>query len=54
MSWKKAGAQTVLNLRVLLLSGVWEEAYQRVLHSSKQPKVWGQNTSDENSLVSAA
>lgn len=54
MSWKKPGAQTVLNLRVLQLSGVWEEAYQRVLHARKQPKVWGQNTSNENSPVSAA
>ncbi len=32
MRWKKAGAQTILNLRVLLLSGVWSEAYQRVLN----------------------
>ena len=31
MRWKKAGAQTILNLRVLLLSGVWTEAYGRVL-----------------------
>ncbi len=31
MRWHKAGAQTILNLRVLLLSGVWTEAYQRVL-----------------------
>ena len=54
MSWKKPGAQTVLNLRVLQLSGVWEEAYQRVLQASKQPNVWGQNTSDENDPVSAA
>jgi hypothetical protein len=32
MRWKRAGAQTILNLRVLLLSGVWDEAYQRVLN----------------------
>jgi hypothetical protein len=31
MRWKKAGAQAILNLRVVLLSGVWPEAYQRVL-----------------------
>jgi hypothetical protein len=30
MRWKKAGAQTVLTLRVILLSGVWEEAYERI------------------------
>lgn len=32
MRWKKAGAQTILSLRVLLLSGVWTEAYGRMLN----------------------
>lgn len=54
MNWNKSGAQTVLNLRVLLLSGVWDEAYQRVLQAGKQPKVWGQNTSNQRMLFSAA
>ena len=31
MRWQKAGAQVVLNLRVLQLSGVWRQAYERVL-----------------------
>lgn len=31
MRWQKSGAQTILNLRVLLLSGVWNEAYRRGL-----------------------
>ena len=31
MRWQKSGAQTILNLRVLLLSGVWSEAYRRGL-----------------------
>ena len=39
MRWKKAGAQTILNLRVLLLSGVWIEAYQRVLKNIESIKV---------------
>ena len=39
MRWKKAGAQTILNLRVLLLSGVWDEAYQRVLNKFENIKV---------------
>jgi hypothetical protein len=39
MRWHKAGAQTILNLRVLLLSGVWTEAYQRVLNSFETVKV---------------
>lgn len=28
MRWSLAGAQTILNLRVILLSGVWEEVYR--------------------------
>ncbi len=31
MRWKKAGAQTILTLRVILLSGVWERVYERTL-----------------------
>jgi hypothetical protein len=39
MRWKRAGAQTILNLRVLLLSGVWAEAYQRMLDEPVNVKV---------------
>jgi hypothetical protein len=39
MRWKKAGAQTILNLRVVLLSGVWTEAFQRVLHNVENVQV---------------
>jgi hypothetical protein len=42
MRWQQAGAQRILNLRVLRISGVWEQAYQRVLRSIKQPQVRGQ------------
>src|SRR5882757_9840001 len=28
MRWSLGGAQTILNLRVILLSGLWEETYQ--------------------------
>jgi hypothetical protein len=41
MRWQKAGAQTVLNLRVLQLSGVWDVAYGRVLASYEEAIVWG-------------
>lgn len=34
MRWKKAGAQVILNLRVTLLSGVWEAAYRHTLLSN--------------------
>jgi hypothetical protein len=39
MRWKKAGAQTILNLRVMLLSSVWTEAYGRVLNKFESVKV---------------
>jgi len=39
MRWKRTGAQTILNLRVLLLSDVWDVAYQRVLNKLECVKV---------------
>jgi hypothetical protein len=42
MRWERPGAQTVLNLRVLLLSGVWDLAYQRFLDEHTEAKVRGQ------------
>jgi hypothetical protein len=33
MRWKKAGAQTILTLRVILLSGVWAQVYERTLEA---------------------
>jgi hypothetical protein len=41
MRWQKAGAHRILQLRVLRLSGVWDQAFQRVLREMKQPEVWG-------------
>ena len=39
MRWKRPGAQTILNLRVILLSGVWTEAYQGILEKNETAKV---------------
>ncbi|MDE2472090.1 MAG: hypothetical protein KGL35_26015, partial [Bradyrhizobium sp.] len=39
MRWKKPGAQTILNQRVLRLSGVWEAAFTRMLEAREQPQV---------------
>jgi hypothetical protein len=39
MRWKKAGAQTILRLRVLLLSGVWQEVYERMLQAPSEVQV---------------
>jgi hypothetical protein len=38
MRWKRPGLQIVLNLRMLVLSGVWSEVYARMLQArGKQP-----------------
>jgi hypothetical protein len=37
MRWKRPGAQVILDLRVLLLSGVWNAAYQAILREGEQP-----------------
>jgi hypothetical protein len=54
MHWKKAGAQVILDLRVLLLSGVWNDVYDRVLAGRKQPNVWGQCRSTQHEWQIAA
>ena len=33
MRWTKRGAQSILNLRVILLSGAWDQAYAQLLQS---------------------
>ena len=32
MRWTKAGAEVILDLRVMLLSGLWTKAYRRILN----------------------
>jgi len=54
MRWQKAGAQTILNLRVLQLSGVWDVAYARVLASFEEAKVWGQKAAAGKEAEKAA
>jgi hypothetical protein len=39
MRWQKAGAQTILTLRVILLSGVWGQVYERSLEASDEIQV---------------
>jgi hypothetical protein len=39
MRWKRTGAQTILNLRVLQLSGVWQAAYERILSRFDEAQV---------------
>ena len=33
MRWSRAGAQTILNLRVVLLSGLWDQVYQPAVNA---------------------
>lgn len=54
MRWHKTGAQLVLNLRVLQLSGVWDEAYARVLQGFDEVKVRGHAKSQRRSTQKAA
>jgi hypothetical protein len=54
MRWRQPGAQMILNLRVLQLSGVWEAAYERVLAGSEQAQVRGQADSYARSASLAA
>ena len=42
MRWSRPGAQAILNLRVLQLSGVWQAAYTAVLERIDEPQVRGQ------------
>ena len=54
MRWSKAGAQRILNLRVLRLSGVWDAVYRRVLQAIKQPQVRGQAGKNQQTRKKAA
>jgi hypothetical protein len=54
MRWQKAGALCILQLRVLRLSDVWDQAYQGVLRRMKQPQVWGQATKRHPAAKKAA
>jgi hypothetical protein len=39
MRWKKAGGQTIVNLRVVLLSGIWDEANRLAMKNINKPYV---------------
>jgi hypothetical protein len=54
MRWQRAGAQTILNLRVLQLSGVWDAAYKRVLEKVDEAQVRGHTQSHARKAKKAA
>jgi hypothetical protein len=41
MRWERQGAQTVLDLRVVELSGVWEQAYEAAIKRYPQARIAG-------------
>jgi hypothetical protein len=54
MRWTRPGAQAILNLRVLQLSGVWQAAYTAVLERFDEPQVRGQAVSKTRPIRIAA
>ena len=54
MRWEKQGAQCILELRVLRISCVWDQAYKRMLRSMKQPQVGGQAEKAKKTAKKAA
>jgi hypothetical protein len=54
MRWKKPGGQTIVNLRVMLLSGVWSDGYRRVISGVNNVKVPAYDLSERIVLQMAA
>jgi hypothetical protein len=54
MRWKKAGGQTIVDLRVVLLSGVWDDANQRAMKNVNNVCVPAYDIPQEIMLANAA
>lgn len=54
MRWSKAGGQTIVDLRVVLLSGVWDDANQRGMKNISTAYVPAYDTPKEIMLANAA
>jgi hypothetical protein len=54
MRWKKRGAQVILDLRVMLLSGIWLEAYRQILDRGPYREFRTPDHSAEESMQNAA
>lgn len=54
MRWKERGAQTILDLRVLQMSGVWDAAYRAALNNYDEVMVGGQTESNPRLIRKAA
>jgi hypothetical protein len=53
MRWTRAGAHTILNLRVILLSGIWESVFRATLdsHSPAELKTYAPNAQQEQRIA---
>jgi hypothetical protein len=54
MRWKRAGAATILRLRVILLSGVWSEVYERTLMNHSEVQVRTPDQQGNSTVTNAA
>jgi hypothetical protein len=54
MRWSGPGAQTILNLRVLLLSGLWDEVYAATVNSYNETLIHTPERSPRRCLQNAA
>jgi hypothetical protein len=54
MRWSKAGAQVILDLRVVLLSGIWEEAFQCIIDKKTEVSMPTQRQNREKTMQIAA
>ena len=54
MRWTKTGAQTILNLRVILLSRIWDRAYEKVLTSHSHTELMTYEPKRQTELQNAA
>ncbi len=54
MRWTKAGAEVILDLRVMLLSGIWPEAYRRILDAESTNKLATPERVTQTELQNAA
>lgn len=53
MNWKPEGAQSILNLRVILLSGIWTDAYRNMLEArvKDQPRTHSKFTLPDRAMA---
>jgi hypothetical protein len=54
MRWKNAGAQVILNLRVVLLSGIWDAVYRNTLTTHSYVNIRTNGQTAENTMEMAA